>query len=199
MSTPPPLSGPASSRELFVTFTLLALQGYGGVLAVSQRVLCDRKRWLSGSEYVDVLSVAQVLPGPNICNLALIVGDRFFGWRGAAAALAGLLAVPLAIVLVLAALYAQFAPIAPVAGTLRGIASVSAGLVVGSAVKLLPTLRTNRMRLPACIVFGTAAFAGAALLHWPLAWVLVATGALAGVVAWRRVGESADSSSDVDK
>jgi len=32
---------------------------------------------------VEILAVAQVLPGPNVCNVALMIGDRFFGWRGA--------------------------------------------------------------------------------------------------------------------
>ncbi len=39
--------GPASLTELFVAFTLLALQGFGGVLAVAQRELCERRAWLT--------------------------------------------------------------------------------------------------------------------------------------------------------
>jgi chromate transporter len=42
------------------------LQGFGGVLAVAQRVLCEQKRWLA-KEFLEVLAVGQVLPGPNIC------------------------------------------------------------------------------------------------------------------------------------
>jgi chromate transporter len=84
---------------MFWAFTLLALQGFGGVLAVSQRMLCERKRWMTEKQYVDALALAQVLPGPNVCNLALIVGDRFFGWRGAFTALVALMAAPLAVVL----------------------------------------------------------------------------------------------------
>jgi Chromate transporter len=71
--------------------TWLALQGFGGVLAVVQRVLVDQKGWLTNEEFVEDWAVAQVLPGPNVVNLALMIGDRYFGLRGGLAALAGIL------------------------------------------------------------------------------------------------------------
>src|SRR5882757_2262177 len=103
------LSAPRSNRELFTAFTSLSLQGFGGVLPVAQRELVERRRWLSKEQFVEMLAVSQVLPGPNVVNLALMFGDRCFGLRGAFAALAGMLLVPLLIVLALTALYGQFA------------------------------------------------------------------------------------------
>src|SRR5690606_6862993 len=82
---------PRSLTELFVTFTLLALQGFGGVLAVARRSLVEQKRWLTREEFVELLSLSQLLPGANIVNMSLIVGDRSFGWRGALAALSGMM------------------------------------------------------------------------------------------------------------
>jgi len=73
------LAQPRSKTELFVAFTLLALQGFGGVIAVAQRELCERRRWLTPQDFVTLLAGAQVLPGPNVCNLSLMIGDRFFG------------------------------------------------------------------------------------------------------------------------
>ena len=90
------LCRPESPRQLFTAFTLLALQGFGGVLAVAQRVLCDQHRWLTREQFVEMLAIGQVLPGPNICNIALMIGDRFFGWRGAFAALGAWLILPFA-------------------------------------------------------------------------------------------------------
>ena len=113
----------------------MALQGFGGVLAVAQLELVDRLRWLTRDEYLEVLSIGQVLPGPNIVNVSLMVGDRFFGLRGAFAALAGMLAVPLAIVLALAAAYGRWAHLPVVAGALRGMGAVAAGLVIATALK----------------------------------------------------------------
>ena len=142
----PALARPSSEKELFVAFTLLALQGFGGVLAVAQRVLCEQRRWLTREQFVEILAVAQVLPGPNVCNLALMIGDRFFGWRGAFAALAGMMAVPLVIVLLLTALYAEYSMNLAVSGGLRGMGAVSAGLIVGTGLKLNPLQNRGRGR-----------------------------------------------------
>ncbi|MEO8626847.1 MAG: chromate transporter [Betaproteobacteria bacterium] len=188
------LERPASCRALFVAFTLLALQGFGGVLAVAQRVLCDRKRWLSNEEFVEILAVAQVLPGPNVCNVALIVGDRFFGWRGAFAALAGMMCVPLVIVLVVTAVYARYALHPAVAGALKGMGAVAAGLIAGTGLKLARALRTNPLGVPTCVVAAIAAFVGVALLRWPLVWILLGLGGVTCLMAWRRLRPSVENS-----
>jgi len=188
MQEPPPLARPASLRELFIAFTVLALQGFGGVLAIAQRVLCEQRRWLTREDFVEVLAVGQILPGPNIVNVSLMIGDRFFGWRGALVALAGMLSVPLVLVLVLAAIYVHYAQNAVVAGALRGMGAVAAGMIVGTALKLAPVLRSNPMGWPASLLFAALCFACIALLHWPLLWVLPVLGAAACVFAWGRLG-----------
>src|ERR1700712_4300477 len=95
---------PQSRIDLFVSFTLLALQGFGGVMAVVQRELVERKRWLTHEEFIEDWAVAQIMPGPNVVNLSLMIGGRYFGLPGALAALGGLLALPLVLVLALAVL-----------------------------------------------------------------------------------------------
>jgi chromate transporter len=182
-----PLARPGSPRDLFIAFTLLALQGFGGVLAVAQRVLCEQRRWLTKEEFLEILAVGQVLPGPNVCNVALMVGDRFFGWRGAFAALAGMMAVPLVIVLAVTAVYAEYALHPAVAGALKGMGAVAAGLIVGTGFKLAAALRVNPMGLPVCLTLIVLAFVSVALLRWPLAWVLIGLGAMACMYAWRQL------------
>jgi chromate transporter len=181
------LARPASPKELFVAFTVLALQGFGGVLAVAQRVLCEQKRWLTKEEFLEVLAVGQVLPGPNICNVALMVGDRFFGWRGAFAALAGMMTVPLVIVLVVSAVYVEYAAHPAVAGALKGMGAVSAGLIVGTALKLAGALRVNVMGMGVCVLLIVTVFVAVAVLRWPLAWVLLVLGLAASIYAWTRL------------
>ena len=179
---------PASPGRMFSVFTSLALQGFGGVLAVSQRELVERQRWLTKQEFLEVLSIGQVLPGPNIVNMALIIGDRFFGWRGAFASLAGLLAVPLLIVLAMAILYGQFAAMPVVAGALRGMGIVAAGLVMATALKLGGALRSNPMGLPVCLGYGALTFIAVGLLRWPLVWVVLGLGSVAMATAWWKLG-----------
>jgi chromate transporter len=181
------LTRPVSPKELFVAFTVLALQGFGGVLAVAQRVLCEQKRWLTKEEFLEVLAVGQVLPGPNICNVALMVGDRFFGWRGAFAALAGMMTVPLVIVLFVSAVYVEYAAHPAVAGALKGMGAVSAGLIVGTALKLAGALRVNVMGMGVCVALIVTVFVAVAVLRWPLAWVLLVLGLAASFYAWTRL------------
>ena len=154
---------------------------------MAQRVLCEQRRWLTREEFIEILAVGQVLPGPNVCNVALMVGDRFLGWRGAFAALAGMMVVPLVIVLVLTAVYSQYALHPAVAGALKGMGAVAAGLIVGTGLKLAAALRVNPMGIPFCIVLAVLAFAGVALLRWPLVWVLLGLGAVSCVYAWKRL------------
>lgn len=187
MNDPMPTRAPASPRDLFMAFTRLALQGFGGVLAVAQRELVERLRWLSREQFVELLSLSQVLPGPNIVNLGLMFGDRHFGWRGALAATAGLLAVPLAIVLALAALYARFADVPEVAGALRGMGAVAAGLVLSMAFKLAPTLKSNPMGLAWCAAIAAAATLALGWQRWPMVWVVLGLGPLGYLIAWRRL------------
>ena len=179
---------PASLGALFAAFTWLALQGFGGVLPVAQRELVERHRWLTRDQFVEMLAVSQVLPGPNVVNLALMFGDSVFGVRGAAVAVAGMLTAPLFVVLALAALYVEYADIAAVTGALRGMSAVAAGLVVSTALKLLGTLRANPMGRPLALGFAAATFIATAWLRWPLAWVIAGLGAVAIAVAWRRLG-----------
>ena len=183
----PPSAAPArpsSAKDLFFAFSALALQGFGGVLAVAQRVLCEQRRWLTKEEFIEILAVGQVLPGPNVCNVALMVGDRFFGWRGALAALAGMMTVPLVIVLLVTAVYAEYATHPAVAGALKGMGAVAAGLIVGTGLKLAAALRVNPMGLPACTAAGICAFTAVALLRWPLLWVMLLGVPASIALAW---------------
>ena len=178
---------PKSLTDLFVSFTLLALQGFGGVLAIVQRELVEKKRWMTREEFIEEWAVAQIMPGPNVVNLSLMIGSRYFGIKGAMAALAGMLAAPLVIVLLLALVYAQFAGHPGVQGALRGMGAVAAGLIAATGLKLFGALQKNVLGLPLCMVLGVVCFIAIALLRWPLAYVLLGLGGLACAVAYRRL------------
>jgi chromate transporter len=178
---------PQSLTDLFVSFTLLALQGFGGVLAVVQRELVERKKWLTHDEFVEEWAVAQIMPGPNVVNLSLMIGGRYFGVAGALAALAGMLVVPLVVVLLLAALHAQFADHPAVAGALRGMAAVCAGMIGAAGLKLSVALTRNPMPLAWCVALSAAGFVLVALLHYPLLYVLFGLGGLGCVLTYRRL------------
>jgi chromate transporter len=180
-----PPAGPASLFELFRVFNRLALHGFGGVLPWAQRVLVEERRWLTREEFVEMLSFAQLAPGPNVCNLAIMFGDRHFGWRGALVALVAMLAVPGALVLALAIVHGQLAQIPWVQRAVAGMAAVAAGLLIATAVKLA---RTQSARW---LVLGALAFLGVGLLRWPFVTVLAVLVPLAIVLGWRASGGAA--------
>lgn len=173
---------PSSKTDLFLSFNWLALQGFGGVLAVVQRELVEKKRWLTRDEFVEDWAVAQILPGPNVVNLAMMIGGRHHGLGGALAALFGMLLAPLAIVLVLAALYGSVADTPTAQGALRGMGAVASGLITATGIKLIAALDKNPMGMALCIGIAALTFVAIALLRWPLFWVLLAIGG--GACCW---------------
>lgn len=178
---------PASLSDLFISFTLLALQGFGGVMAVVQRELVERKRWLTHEEFVEDWAVAQIMPGPNVVNLSLMIGGRYFGFPGALAALGGLLAAPLVLVLLLAVLHDRFADNQAVAGALRGMAAVCAGLIAAAGLKLSVALKKSPLPFAWCLAIAAIGFVLVALLKWPLSYVLFGLGGLGWALTYRRL------------
>jgi chromate transporter len=182
-----PLTKPESLADLFMSFTVLALQGFGGVLAVVQRELVEKKRWMTREEFVEEWAVAQIMPGPNVVNLSLMIGARYFGLKGAMTALAGMLAAPLGVVLALALVYAQFADHPGVQGALRGMAAVAAGLIAATGFKLTGALKKNVLGVRLCLTLGLLCFVAVGLLRWPLAYVLLGLGSVACAMAYKKL------------
>ena len=176
---------PASRADLFLSFTWLALQGFGGVLAVVQRELVEKKRWMTREQFIEDWAVAQIMPGPNVVNLAMMIGGRYFGLPGALAALAGMLSAPMVLVLALAALYGSVADSAVAQNALRGMGAVAAGLITATGIKLISALDKNAMGMGVCIGLATLTFIAIALLRWPLLWVLLGIGGFACLWAYR--------------
>lgn len=187
---PPTRAQPSSKTDLFLSFTFLALQGFGGVLAVVQRELVEKKRWLTLEEFVEDWAVAQILPGPNVVNLSLMIGDRYFGLTGALAALAGILAAPLVIVIALAALFAGVSDLPQVQGALRGMGAVAAGLITATGLKLIAALKGNPMGTPVSIACAAMTFVAIGLLRIPLVWVLLVVGGGACAWTYRQLGKT---------
>lgn len=185
---PPELSRPLSKSDLFFSFNWLALQGFGGVLAVVQRELVEKKRWLTREEFIEDWAVAQILPGPNVVNLSMMIGGRHFGLAGALAALAGMLAAPLVIVLLLAVLYGSVADTATAQGALRGMGAVAAGLITATGIKLIAALENSPLGMAVCVGLAVTTFAAIALFRWPLIWVLLLLGGCASLWAYRVLG-----------
>lgn len=193
----PPASTPARPRphslsDLFWSFTKLALQGFGGVVAIVQRELVDRRQWLTREEFVEDWAVAQIMPGPNVVNLSLMIGDRYFGWRGGLVALAGMLTFPLLILLVLVALFGGMSELPQSQNALRGMGAVAAGMIMAAGLRVAPTLATNPMGTGVSIALAATTLIATAWLRVPLVYVLAGLGGLACLWCYRCLGRMED-------
>lgn len=158
------------------------------MLAVVQRELVEKKRWMTRDQFVEDWAVAQIMPGPNVVNLSMMIGGRYFGLRGALSALAGMLAAPLVLVLLLAVAYGSVAQHPAAQGALRGMGAVAAGLITATGIKLIAALENNAMGRVTCLLLASLTFVAIAFLRWPLLWVLLGIGGAACLWAYRLLG-----------
>lgn len=179
--------GPKSLTDLFISFTLLALQGFGGVMAIVQLELVEKKQWLTREEFIEDWAVAQIMPGPNVVNLSIILGGRYFGLPGVLAACAGMLLVPLALILLIAILYAPYASNANVVNALRAMGAVAAGLIMVTGIRLMGALTSNPLGLRVCLVLAALCFTGVALIKLPLIYPLFGLGLMGCILAYRKL------------
>jgi chromate transporter len=172
-----------SCFELFLAFSRISVTSFGGAIFWARRELVERQRWLTDREFVDVFTLGQLLPGPNVLNLTVIVGHRFAGWTGAAAGAAGFLGWPCLIIVGMGMLYQHYGALPQVQQALTGMSSVAAGLLFATVVKLATVLpRGWRPWL-----FGALAFVGVGVLRWPLLWVMGALAPWAVFAAWKEL------------
>jgi chromate transporter len=180
---------------LLLAFAQMAMMGFGGVMPFAYRALVERRRWLRADEFAQYLAWSQMLPGPTICNMSIIVGWRYDRLAGAVAAFAGILVVPAVLVVGIGVLYASVATLPPVRHALAGMSAVAAGLVVATALKMalgLAATSRPRRRLAVAAAFAALAFAGVGLLRWPLILVAGGLAPFAIAAAWPRP-EAADA------
>jgi len=175
---------PGSPGELFLTFAGISLQAFGGALSFIERAVVRDKRWLSPKEFLGVYAVSQVLPGPTGISFCVLLGDRFFGFRGAVAALAGFLLPPAVIVLTIASVYQKFESVPQVQGALHGMGAACVGLIVTTALRMSRTLRGQRVG----ILVAVLSFCAVALAHLPVSTVVLSLGVLSVIWAWRSAG-----------
>lgn len=178
-----PREGGDGLVDLFLAFMQISLSGFGGAINWAHQALVRQRRWMSDEDFTETLSLCQFLPGPNIVNFAMCLGQRQHGLAGALAALAGVVTVPLGIFVVLGVLYTHFGQIAYIHGILSGISAAAAGFIITIGIRLA---RPHRRRLLS-LLFGLAAFIGMGILRLPLLEVMLALAPLSVAIAWWRL------------
>ena len=128
--------------EIFWSFFKIGLFTFGGgyaMIPLIQREVIDHRKWIPASEFLDLLTLAQSVPGPIAINTAVFVGYKRSGLRGACASLLGAVLPSFLIILAIALFFAgirQNPVIAPLVTLTRGmhwsmivLAAALAGLI----------------------------------------------------------------------
>jgi chromate transporter len=125
-----------TALQLFIAFLVVGASGFGGVLPMTHRMLVQDRRWLSEREFLDLFSICQFLPGPNIVNLTILVGRRFQGIKGAVCATVGVVALPFVIVVFLAYAVGAVPNSGAVQAALKAMAAAATGMILAVGLRM---------------------------------------------------------------
>ena len=164
---------------IFASFFKIGAFTFGGgyaMIPLIEREVIDRRAWVARQEFLDLLTLAQSVPGPISLNTAVFVGYRMRGLWGAAAALAGTVLPSFVIILLIALFFADVRQNPVVDAAFKGMRPAVVALIIGPVVSL-----ARGMRWPMYVVI-----AAAALAIWGLGWspIYVLAGAAAAGIAW---------------
>jgi len=171
-------AAPPTRATLFLAFLKMGLLGFGGVLPWARRVLVEERRWLAEREFAELLGLCQILPGPNVVNLSVILGARWHGVVGALLAITGILFIPVFAVLMIATFYASVAQSPVARSAIAAASAAAAGLIIGTAIRLL---KGSQLPLRG-LLLAAIVFAAVAIVQTPLLWVLAV--AVPGAIAF---------------
>jgi chromate transporter len=161
------LEQPVSLAALFGAFLIVSLCGVGGGGGIvwARQIAVEKRRWITEQEFADIVSLCQVMPGPNIVGIAVCIGAKTRGAIGTIAAISGFLIIPWGIGLSLGLLYLKFAHLTVLRNILGGVAPAAAGLLIATGIKLLmPHRRRAAALLFAALAFGLMTFSKLPLL-----------------------------------
>ena len=122
--------------------------GYASIPLIQTQVI-DVHHWISFSEFMDVVAISQMTPGPIGINAATFVGTKVAGIGGAVAATAGFVTPSLIIMIALAKLLAKYGDMGAIRGVLNGLRPAVVALIASAGVMFLTLSLWNEEKLPA--------------------------------------------------
>jgi len=156
--------------ELFKGFATIGLLGFGGVAVMARHVIVEQYKWLSEKEYATILGMGQVLPGANVVNASVVIGDRFQGPKGSFVCVLGIMVLPIIILLLFAMLYDRFGQLPAVSVALTGAGAAAAGMVLATGLKMAIKVKLD---LASWLIVGLAIL-GVLVWRVPMVYVVLA-------------------------
>ena len=179
----PPAHASVPLISIFGVFFRIGLFSFGGgVSGWIHREVVTLRGWMSDADFLSGLALGQILPGANVTNLTVHIGQHLRGAAGAGCALLGLLTGPFFAVIGLAIAYDRIVGIPWIQDALSGAAAAAIGLLLIVALK--GASQAGRHLAPFLIFLTT--FAAVGLLQWPLVPVVVCVAPVSVFLAWVR-------------
>lgn len=125
--------------DIFWSFFRIGTFTIGGgyaMIPLMQREVVDRHHWLTEEEFLDHVALSQAMPGVFAVNMATVVGQRLRGFRGAVAAIAGNVVMPIVFILLLAIFFRAFRDNAIVSRIFLGLRPAVVALVAAPVFTL---------------------------------------------------------------
>ena len=119
--------------KLFLTFLKIGAFSFGGgyaMLPLIEKEIIEVHQWLTTKEFIDILAVVEMTPGPIAINSATFLGYKVAGFWGSVAATIGVVLPSIIIILIIAHFLSKFKDSPYVEWAFRGIRPVVLGLIV---------------------------------------------------------------------
>lgn len=150
-------------RELALLFLRLGATAFGGPaahIAMMEDEVVRRRGWLTREELLDLLSAANLIPGPNSTELAIHIGYRRGGWKGLIVAGTCFILPAALIVTFIAWLYVRYAKLPQAEAVLYGVKPVIIAIIAQALWRLGKTAMKSPLLIAAAVVALAAAFLG---------------------------------------
>lgn len=125
--------------ELFLAFLKIGAFSFGGgyaVLALIQEEVIENTSWISPEDFIDIVAIAEMTPGPIAVNSSTFVGFKVGAVAGSAVATLAVVLVPIAITLLVSIYYNKFKHLKQVTWVIRGIRPAVMGLIAAACIKI---------------------------------------------------------------
>jgi chromate transporter len=126
--------------QLFWAFFQIGLFSFGGGYAavpLIQSQIVEGHHWLEMSQFADLITIAEMTPGPIAVNSATFVGQQIAGLPGAIVCTLGCILPSFVIVLLLSWIYMKYRSLKTMQGVLAGLRPAVVAMIASAGVSLL--------------------------------------------------------------
>lgn len=179
--------------QLFVSFFKIGAFTFGGgwaMISIIEREVVDDKKWVAKEEFLDLLAVAQALPGILAVNIAVAVGNHIRGKAGSVVAALGTI-LPSFLIILLIAMYLTPETIKNndvLSRMFKGIRPVVVALIVAPVITSAKSAKINKRTVIIPVAVALLIYSGISVISSPILYILL--GGTIGVIYYTRKQKS---------